>query len=107
MRPVSYTVPDDGPAGDMLRALGRNAWRPAHLHMIVQAPGRAPLITEFFPEDDEYLDRDAVFGVRAKLVLPFKRVTERAELPANLAAGEHTADAGVDGDPRFQVASAS
>ena len=34
VRPVSYTVPDDGPAGDMLRALGREAWRPAHLHMI-------------------------------------------------------------------------
>ena len=73
VRPVSYTVPDDGPAGDMLRALGREAWRPAHLHMIIQAPGHKPLITEFFPEDDKYLDRDAVFGVRAGLVLPFRR----------------------------------
>lgn len=86
VRPVSYTVPDDGPAGDMLRVLGREAWRPAHLHMIVQAPGHAPLITEFFPEDDKYLDRDAVFGVRAGLVVPFRRITERAGLPANLAA---------------------
>src|SRR6185437_15601338 len=86
VRPLSYTVPDDGPAGDMLRALGREAWRPAHLHMIVQAPGRRPLITEFFPEDDKYLDRDAVFGVRAGLVLPFKRAADRAALPANLAA---------------------
>ncbi|MFO1081201.1 MAG: dioxygenase [Reyranellaceae bacterium] len=86
VRPVSYTVPDDGPAGDMLRVLGREAWRPAHLHMIVQAPGHAPLITEFFPEDDKYLDRDAVFGVRAGLVLPFRRETDRAALPAALAA---------------------
>ena len=86
VRPVSYTVPDDGPAGDMLRALGRDAWRPAHLHMIVQAPGRRPLITEFFPEDDTYLDRDAVFGVRADLVLPFRKITDRQALPANLAA---------------------
>ena len=86
VRPVSYTVPDDGPAGDMLRALGRDAWRPAHLHMIVQAPGHKPLITEFFPEDDKYLDRDAVFGVRAPLVLPFKKVADRGALPANLAA---------------------
>src|SRR5882757_4851038 len=77
VRPVSYTVPDDGPAGDMLRALGRDAWRPAHLHMIIHAPGHKPLITEFFPEDDKYLDRDAVFGVRAGLVLPFRRVTDR------------------------------
>jgi len=87
VRPVSYKVPEDGPAGDMLRALGRDAWRPAHLHMIVQAPNHKPLITEFFPEDDEYLDRDAVFGVRANLVLPFKRVTDRSSLPANLVAG--------------------
>jgi len=86
VRPISYTVPDDGPAGDMLRALGREAWRPAHLHMIIHAPGRQPLITEFFPEDDKYLDRDAVFGVRGRLVLPFKRASERSALPANLAA---------------------
>jgi hydroxyquinol 1,2-dioxygenase len=86
VRPLSYTVPDDGPAGDMLRALGRHAWRPAHLHMIIKAPGRAPLITEFFPEDDKYLDQDAVFGVRGGLVLPFRQVTDRKDLPANLAA---------------------
>jgi protocatechuate 3,4-dioxygenase beta subunit len=88
VRPVSYTVPDDGPAGDMLRALGREAWRPAHLHMIIHPPGRKPLITEFFPEDDKYLDRDAVFGVRGGLVLPFKQAKDRKELPANLAARE-------------------
>ena len=86
VRPVSYKVPDDGPAGDLLRVLGRDAWRPAHLHMIIQAPGHQPLITEFFPEDDEHLDGDAVFGVRAGLVLPFSKVTDRKSLPANLAA---------------------
>lgn len=88
VRPVSYKVPDDGPAGDMLRILGRDAWRPAHLHMIIQAPGHPPLITEFFPEDDEHLDGDAVFGVRSGLVLPFAKVTDRAALPGNLAARE-------------------
>jgi protocatechuate 3,4-dioxygenase beta subunit len=88
VRPIAYTVPDDGPAGDMLRALGRNAWLPAHLHMIINAPGHKPLITEFFPEDDKYLDGDAVFGVRAGLVLPFKKVADRNQLPANLAARE-------------------
>ncbi len=88
VRPVSYKVPDDGPAGDMLRILGRDAWRPAHLHMIIQAPGHPPLITEFFPEDDEHLDGDAVFGVRSGLVMPFAKVTDRATLPGNLAARE-------------------
>ncbi|MDI1284856.1 MAG: dioxygenase [Reyranella sp.] len=86
VRPVSYKVPDDGPAGDMLRVLGRDAWRPAHLHMILQAPGHQPLITEFFPEDDAHLDGDAVFGVRGGLVLPFLRAKDRSDLPAHLAA---------------------
>lgn len=86
VRPVSYKVPDDGPAGDMLRVLGRDAWRPAHLHMIIHAPGHQPLVTEFFPDDDEHLDGDAVFGVRGGLVLPFKKIGERSSLPANLAA---------------------
>jgi hypothetical protein len=53
--------------------------------MIIQAHGHKPLITEFFPEDDKYLDRDAVFGVRGGLVLPFHKVSDRAALPANLA----------------------
>lgn len=88
VRPVSYQVPYDGPAGDMLRALGRDAWRPAHLHMMIQAPGHKPLITMFFPDDDKYLDSDAVFGVRVPLVLPFAKVTDRKALPANLAARE-------------------
>jgi hydroxyquinol 1,2-dioxygenase len=86
VRPVSYKVPDDGPAGDMLRVLGRDAWRPAHLHMIIKAPDHAPLITEFFPEDDAHLDGDAVFGVRGGLVLPFVRAKDRSDLPANLSA---------------------
>jgi hydroxyquinol 1,2-dioxygenase len=85
VRPISYKVPDDGPAGDMLRVLGRTAWRPAHLHVMIQAPGHKPLITEFFPDDDKYLDQDAVFGVRSPLVLPFTRASDRSALPVNLA----------------------
>lgn len=86
VRPIAYQVPYDGPAGDMLRALGRDAWRPAHLHMMIHAPGHKPLITMFFPEDDKHLDRDAVFGVRVPLVLPFKQAADRKELPASLDA---------------------
>ena len=84
----------------MLRALGREAWRPAHLHMIIQAPGHKPLITEFFPEDDKYLDRDAVFGVRAGLVLPFRRVTDRAQPAGQSCGARQPAHAGVVGQAR-------
>ena len=38
-KPVSYTVPGDGPVGAMLEAAGRHNWRPAHIHFMLSAPG--------------------------------------------------------------------
>jgi len=73
--PAPYTVPYDGPVGDLLRALGRHAWRPAHFHFRVEAAGFLPLTTEVFPEGDPYLEQDAVFGVRESLVARYERVT--------------------------------
>ncbi len=71
VKPVEYTVPSDGPVGDILRACGRHPWRPSHLHYIVKAPGFRSLVTEIFPDDDPYLDQDTVFGVRDDLVMTY------------------------------------
>ncbi len=62
VRPCPYTVPDDGPVGDVLRATGRHPWRPAHLHFKVSADGHRSIVTELFPADDKYVDEDAVFA---------------------------------------------
>ena len=73
--PKPYTVPYDGPVGRLLRAGNRHAWRAAHLHYIVGAPGMRAVTTEVFFENTEYLDNDAVFGVRKSLIAkldPFK-----------------------------------
>lgn len=72
VRPVSYTVPSDGPVGKLLDATGRHPWRPSHLHYIVNAEGYRSLVTEVFPDDDPYLDQDTVFGVREDLVTTYK-----------------------------------
>lgn len=72
VKPVEYTVPSDGPVGDILRACGRHPWRPSHLHYIVEAEGFAPLVTEIFPDDDPYLDQDTVFGVRSDLIMHYE-----------------------------------
>ncbi|MEL6806631.1 MAG: dioxygenase [Pseudomonadota bacterium] len=72
VKPVEYTVPTDGPVGDILNACGRHPWRPSHLHYIVEAEGFSPLVTEIFPDDDPYLDEDTVFGVRSDLVMTYK-----------------------------------
>ena len=79
VRPAPYEVPCDGPVGDLLRAAKRHAWRPAHLHFIVSAPGYRALTTELFFADDQYLDADAVFGVREALVVAVKSCTDGSD----------------------------
>ena len=65
---VAYPIPHDGPVGDMLVANKNHPWRPAHLHFMIKAPGYESLITHVFRHDDQYLDSDAVFGVRQSLI---------------------------------------
>lgn len=76
IKPVSYPIPDDGPVGKMLRALGRHPYRPAHMHFIVSAPGFERVVTHTFDGSDPYLGSDTVFGVKSSLVAPFEKLTE-------------------------------
>lgn len=73
IKPSFYPIPGDGPVGQMLRAVGRHPYRPAHIHFIVSAAGYEAVTTELFVEGDPYLDSDAVFGVRNSLVVDFVR----------------------------------
>jgi hydroxyquinol 1,2-dioxygenase len=72
IKPAYYPVPDDGPVGDMLRAMGRHPNRPGHMHTMLQAPGHEKLITHIFVSDSPYIESDAVFGVRESLIADFK-----------------------------------
>ena len=74
IKPVSYPIPDDGPVGQMLTALGRHPFRPAHMHYLVTAPGFEKLVTHTFVGGDPYLDSDTVFGVKKSLIAPFEAV---------------------------------
>jgi hydroxyquinol 1,2-dioxygenase len=56
----------------MLAATNRHAWRPAHIHFKVSARGYMPLTTHLFDGTDEYLDTDAVFGVKDSLICNFR-----------------------------------
>lgn len=76
IKPVSYPIPDDGPVGKMLAALGRHPNRPAHMHFLVTAPGYQRLVTHTFVGDDPWLGSDAVFGVKSTLVAPFEHVRD-------------------------------
>ena len=66
--PEAYPIPHDGPVGKMLQQLNRHTWRPAHLHFMITADGYERLVTHIFREGSEYLESDAVFGVRSSLI---------------------------------------
>ncbi len=73
IKPSFYPIPSDGPVGQMLIAMGRHPYRPAHVHFMISAEGYQSVTTELFVADDPYLDSDAVFGVRESLIVPFTR----------------------------------
>jgi hydroxyquinol 1,2-dioxygenase len=71
--PKSYPIPMDGPVGKMMRATRRSPMRPAHIHFAIQKAGFDPLVTHVFVEGDEFLDSDAVFGVRSSCIGSYER----------------------------------
>jgi hydroxyquinol 1,2-dioxygenase len=88
VRPVPYTIPDDGPVGAMLAATGRYPWRPAHIHVIVRAPGYRTVATHIFDAASTYLDSDAVFAVKQSLLREF----------VALPPGDPARPEGIEGD---------
>ena len=78
-KPKFYSVPIDGPVGELIRATGNHHMRPAHMHAIVAAPGYQPVITHVFVEGDPYLDGDAVFAVKDSLIGKYRKVDDPAE----------------------------
>jgi hydroxyquinol 1,2-dioxygenase len=82
IKPVSYSIPDDGPVGQLLRALARHPFRPAHIHLLISAEGFAPVTTHLFVKGDPYLDSDAVFGTKDSLVVDFIQHHSKEEAEA-------------------------
>ena len=74
--PSSYPVPTDGPAGELLRAMGRHPMRPAHVHLRVSAEGFRPVTTHVFVAGDPYLESDAAFAVKDELIVAPSRIDD-------------------------------
>ena len=74
---------------------GRNPWRPAHLHFIIEAPGyqkvnyfvsltyfpiySMKVTTHLFVRDDPFLYSDAVFAVLDSLVIDWPIIEDKEE----------------------------
>ncbi|MEO0398692.1 MAG: intradiol ring-cleavage dioxygenase [Pseudomonadota bacterium] len=78
--PKYYSIPNDGPVGKLLDALGRHPWRPSHLHFMIEAEGYDRLITHLFDRNDPYLATDAVFGVKEELIVDYSRIDDPKEI---------------------------
>ena len=70
--PKGYTIPMDGPVGDLISQTAISHFRPAHIHFLINVPGYEPLITHLFQEGADYLDSDVVFGTKQELVVRFE-----------------------------------
>lgn len=68
VRPRHYTIKHDGPVGQLLTALGRHPWRPAHIHLLLSAAGHRSLVTQVYVAGGPYLDDDTIAGVKEELV---------------------------------------
>ncbi len=77
--PSYYPIPTDGPVGELLKATGRHAFRPAHIHFIVTDPGHRDLTTHIFVAGSEYIESDTVFAVKKSLVVDFTEVDDPAQ----------------------------
>ena len=74
--PCHYPIPIDGPVGRLLEATRRHPYRPAHIHFIAEAEGHVPVTTHLFVADSPYLDSDAVFAVKRRLIREFVSVDD-------------------------------
>ncbi|MEH1017183.1 catechol 1,2-dioxygenase [Micromonospora sp. CPCC 206060] len=69
IRPAPYQIPTDGACGKLIAAAGWHAWRPAHLHVKVSAPGHLPLTAQLYFPGDPHNDDDIAAAVKPELML--------------------------------------
>ena len=67
--PAPYQIPTDGATGTLLAAAGWTAWRPAHLHVKVSAPGYRLITSQLYFDGGEYLHTDIASAVKPELIL--------------------------------------
>ena len=69
LRPAPYQIPTDGACGQLIAAAGWHAWRPAHLHFKISAPGYELITTQLYFPGDPHNDDDIASAVKPELML--------------------------------------
>ncbi|MGB6535936.1 MAG: dioxygenase [Xanthobacteraceae bacterium] len=79
--PISYTIPMDGTIGELMNRTDMSHMRPAHIHFALGASGYHGLVTHLFRAGDEWIDGDAVYGVKEPLIVEFKEMPAGSRAP--------------------------
>ncbi len=69
--PIGYSIPMDGPIGDLVKQTEVSEMRPAHIHFCIEAPGYHRVVTHLFQRGCPYIETDVVYGVKAPLIVDF------------------------------------
>ena len=69
--PIGYTIPMDGPIGELMQKTRISHMRPAHIHFCVEAPGYPRVVTHLFQRGCPYIETDVVYGVKEPLIVDF------------------------------------
>ena len=72
VRPNFYSIPMDGPVGEMILAQKRHGNRPAHVHFLISAAGHREMVTALYVADDPHIMDDVVFGAHGDLIAAIK-----------------------------------
>ncbi|WP_427918358.1 catechol 1,2-dioxygenase [Streptomyces sp. cg40] len=69
IEPAPYQIPTDGSCGRLIAAAGWHAWRPAHLHLKVSAPGHQLITTQLYFQGGSHVEDDIAQAVKPELIL--------------------------------------
>jgi catechol 1,2-dioxygenase len=97
IQPAPYQIPTDGACGRLIAAADWHAWRPAHLHVKVSAPGHETLTAQLYFPGDPHNEDDIASAVKPELVLD----------PKDAGDGSATVDYGFVLDPTSDDAPAT
>jgi hydroxyquinol 1,2-dioxygenase len=84
--PIGYTIPMDGPVGELMKKTAISHMRPAHIHFCLEAPGYHRVVTHLFQRGCPYIETDVVYGVKEPLIVDF------VKKPAGTAPGGEKVD---------------
>jgi hydroxyquinol 1,2-dioxygenase len=86
--PIGYTIPMDGPIGELMRRTNISHMRPAHIHFCLESPGHHRVVTHLFQRGCEFIETDVVYGVKEPLIVDFVKQPAGTKAPTGEVMNE-------------------